>query len=125
MQRTFVTNLILVIGLNLLIKPFWILGMDRYVQIAVGAETYWFYYALFNFSFLLNILLDFGITNFNNKNIAQNNHLVTKHFSGLFVLKLALAFVYITATLVIGFFMGYESRYMKLLLILGFNQFLI
>jgi O-antigen/teichoic acid export membrane protein len=124
-QSKFVKNLAILIILNLLIKPFWILGIEPSVQVKVGDTAYGEYAALFNFSFLLNILLDFGITNFNNKNIAQNNHLVTKHFSGLFVLKLALAFVYITATLVIGFFMGYESRYMKLLLILGFNQFLI
>src|SRR5215210_2885578 len=99
MQRKFVTNLFLILSLNLLIKPFWIFAIDRSVQIAVGAKTYGYYYTLFNFSFLLNILLDFGITNFNNKNIAQNNHLLTKHFSSLVILKFTLAIVYITFTL--------------------------
>ena len=51
MQRKFVTNLALVLALNLLIKPFWILGIDRAVQNAVGTEQYGFYYAIFNFSF--------------------------------------------------------------------------
>ena len=72
MQRKFITNLALVLALNLLIKPFWILGIDRAVQNAVGTEQYGFYYSIFGFSFLLNILLDLGITNFNNKNISQN-----------------------------------------------------
>ena len=31
MQRKFLTNLILLLFLNLLIKPFWILGIDRAV----------------------------------------------------------------------------------------------
>src|ERR1700760_709462 len=102
MQRKFITNLFLILSLNLLIKPFWIFAIDRSVQIAVGAKVYGYYYTLFNFSFLLNILLDFGITNFNNKNIAQNNHMLSKHFSGLFLLKLILGVVYIVVTISIG-----------------------
>ncbi|MEW6467905.1 MAG: oligosaccharide flippase family protein [Bacteroidota bacterium] len=125
MQRKFVTNLALLLLLNLLIKPYWILGIDREVQKAVGTENFGVYFALFNFTFLINILLDLGITNFNNKNIAQNNHLLTKHFSSLFVLKLALAVLYIIVTLACGLIVGYDLRYMKLVLILGFNQFLI
>ena len=125
MHKKFVTNLGILLFLNLLIKPFWILGIEPAVQASVGNNNFGEYFALFNFSFLLNILLDFGITNFNNKNIAQNNHLLTKHFSSLFVLKLILAAIYIVATIIIGFFIGYDVRLTKLLLVLGLNQFLI
>lgn len=125
MQKKFVTNLALLLSLNLLIKPFWILGIDRAVQNVIGAKDYGLYFAIFNFSFLLNILLDVGITNFNNKNIAQNNHLITKHFSNLVVLKFMLAVVYIIATILCGYFIGYDARLIRLLLIMGFNQFLI
>lgn len=125
MQKKFITNLALLLFLNLLIKPFWILGIEPAVQERVGNEDFGIYFALFNFSFLLNIILDFGITNFNNKNIAQNNHLLTKHFSGLFVLKLVLAIAYILITLLLGLVVGYDFRFIKLLLLLGFNQFLI
>jgi O-antigen/teichoic acid export membrane protein len=124
-QKKFVTNLAILIFMNLLIKPGWILIIEPGVQNIVGNKEYGEYFALFNFSFLLNILLDFGITNFNNKNIAQNNQLLSKHFSGLFVLKLGLALLYVIATIVMGLFMGYDVRYTKLLLILAFNQFLI
>src|ERR1041384_6206660 len=88
MQRKFVTNLALVLSLNLIIKPFWILGIDRMVQNAVGTVQYGYYYSLLGFSFLLNIILDFGITNFNNKNIAQNNHLLSKHFASIVLLRI-------------------------------------
>jgi len=124
-QRKFITNLAILISLNLLIKPFWILKIDPLLQYRVGDAAYGEYFVLFNFSFLLNILLDFGITNFNNKNIAQNNHLLAKHFSGLFLLKILLGVIYISVTIAIGLMVGYSPRYLKLLFLLGINQFLI
>ena len=125
MQKKFITNLLILICANLLIKPFWVLVIEPHVQNEVGNGAYGLYYSIGGFSFLLNILLDFGITNFNNKNIAQNNHLLSKHFSGLFVLKLMLAVVYILATVAVGLSIGYDNVKTKLLLVLGFNQFLI
>lgn len=124
-HKKFVTNIAFLIVLNLLIKPFWPLGIEPAVQNAIGNTGYGEYFILFNFSFLLNIILDFGVTNFNNKNIAQNNHLLTKHFSSLFTLKLALGILYLVITIIMGTIMGYEYRYMKLLFILAINQFLI
>lgn len=124
-QRKFIVNLAILIILNLLIKPFWILGIEPIVQFKVGNANYGEYFTLFNFSFLLNILLDFGITNFNNKNIAQNNHLLTKHFSSLLTLKLFLGVLYLIVTMIMAFMIGYDFRYMKLLFILALNQFFI
>ncbi|MBK7429569.1 MAG: oligosaccharide flippase family protein [Bacteroidetes bacterium] len=103
----FVTNLGLVLLLNLLIKPYWIIGIDRNVQIAVGTEQYGFYYAIFSFSFILNILLDFGITNFNNKNISQNNHLLSKHLSSIIVLRIMLAVIFALVTFSVGLLIDY------------------
>lgn len=125
MKRKFVTNLILLLFLNLLIKPFWILGIDRSVQNLVGDETYGMYFALFNFSLLLNILLDVGITNFNNKNIAQHNFLLKKHISNIIGLKFMLAIVYAIFSLVIALIIGYDKIQFHLLFFLIFNQFLI
>lgn len=124
-QKKFVKNIAFLIVLNLLIKPFWPLGIEPAVQNAVGNASYGEYAILFNFSFLLNIILDFGVTQFNNKNIAQNNHLLTKHFSSLFSLKLVLGLIYFVVTILLGFIIGYDFRYMKLLTILAVNQFLI
>jgi len=124
-QKKFVSNIAFLIILNLLIKPFWPLGIETAVQNAVGNSSYGEYAILFSFSFLLNIILDFGVTQFNNKNIAQNSHLLTKHFSSLFTLKLVLGLIYLIITILLGFTMGYDFRLMKLLSILAVNQFLI
>ncbi len=125
MKKKFVTNLAFLLALNLLIKPFWIFGIDRSVQNAVGASEYGMYYVLFNFSFLLNILLDFGITNFNNRNIAQNQQLVTKHLSGIILLRLLLAVVYIGISLFFAWMLGYPVQTFSMLILLLFNQVLI
>lgn len=124
MQRKFITNLALLLFLNLLVKPFWILGIDRSVQNAVGPGEYGFYFAILNFSFLFNILLDFGITNFNNRNIAQHGHLLKKHFPGILSMRIVLAFFYLIVTMAIGLLAGYEGRQMVFLAILGGNQVL-
>ncbi|MCX6283213.1 MAG: oligosaccharide flippase family protein [Bacteroidetes bacterium] len=124
MQRKFLTNLSLLLFLNLLIKPFWVFGIDRTVQNLVGVEAFGFYFVVFNFSFLFNILLDLGITNFNNRNIAQNHHLLSKHFSGILLMKLLLAFLYLGVTFFVAIW-KYNPEQLKLLAVLAFNQFLI
>ena len=125
MKRKFVTNLILLLSLNLLIKPLWIFGIDRTVQNMVGDESYGLYFALFNFSMILNILLDVGITNFNNRNIAQHNFLLSKHVSNIVGLKFLLAIVYAIFSLGIAAIIGYDKIQFHLLFFLIFNQFLI
>ena len=125
MKRKFVTNLILLLSLNLLIKPFWIFGIDRTVQNMVGDQSYGLYFALFNFSMILNILLDVGITNFNNRNIAQHNFLLKKHLSNIVGLKFLLAIVYAVFSLSVAAIIGYDKIQFHLLFFLIFNQFLI
>jgi O-antigen/teichoic acid export membrane protein len=124
MQRKFLTNLGLMLFLNLLVKPVWIFAIDRNVQNVVGAMDYGFYFDLLNFSFLFNILLDLGITNFNNRNIAQNQQLLNKHFSAIVVMKFLLALVYIIIAFGVAFLMKYKADQMRLLVWLAFNQIL-
>lgn len=125
MQRKFLTNLGLLLLLNLLIKPFWIFGIDLTVQRSVGVGEYGFYFVLLNFSFLFNIILDLGITNFNNRNIAQNNHLLNKHFSGILALKLMLGVVYMVLAFLIAWILKYSPEQFWLLGWLAVNQFLL
>jgi O-antigen/teichoic acid export membrane protein len=125
MQKKFLTNLILLLFLNLLVKPFWIIGVDRGVQNVVGSEEYGFYFAILNFSIIFNILLDLGITNFNNRNIAQHQQLLNKHFSSIVILKFMLSLGYFVVIMAAGMIMKYDGRQLFLLAVLGFNQFLL
>ncbi len=125
MQKKFITNLALLLVLNVLIKPFWLFGIDRTVQNSVSQEDFGIYFTLFNFSMLFNILLDVGITNFNNKNIAQHKQLLTKYLSGIVAFKFVLAAVYFMVTFVVGYLSGYDSDRFYMLIFLTINQFLI
>ncbi len=125
MRRTFLTNLALLLVLNLLVKPFYILGIDAGVQVAVGADEYGLYAALLSLSFLLNILLDVGLTNFNTRHIAQHTHLIGKYFSGIIGVRVLLALVYAAVTIVAGLLLGYGGRQLELLGVLVLNQVLV
>jgi O-antigen/teichoic acid export membrane protein len=125
MQRKFLTNLGLLLFLNFLIKPVWIFGIDLNVQRIVGVGDYGFYFVILNFSFLFNIILDLGITNFNNRNIAQHNHLLNKHFSGIVVVKLMLGLTYVVVAFLVALILRYNADQFRLLGWLVFNQFLL
>lgn len=123
-KKQFLFNIILLIVLNALIKPFWVFGIDRTVQNVVGPEAYGLYFALFNFALLFNALLDSGITNFNNRSISQTPDLIKFYFPRLILIKLILALVYLIICLGTALAVGYTTATFKLLAILTINQIL-
>src|SRR5690554_2113695 len=125
MQKKFLSSLGLILLLNLLVKPFFILGIDAEVQNRVGQEAYGTYFALLNLSFIFNIFIDFGINNFNNRNISQNAQLIGKHFSKLFTIKGILSFFYAAFTLLLGVVLGYKNGEFYMLSVLVFNQVIV
>jgi len=124
LKKRFITNLALLILLNLLIKPFWFFGIEVGVQNQVGEEVYGFYFSLFNFAFILNILLDVGINNYNNRAIAREHHLMRDHLSAIIPLKFLLSVAYAAVVLVAGKIIGYSPEQFKMLWVLVLNQFL-
>lgn len=124
MKRKFFTNLILLLAVNILVKPFWLFGIDRKVQIVTG-DDYGLYYSLYALSLTLNILLDLGITNYNNRNIARYQHLLPKHMGNILGIKLALAIGYSIIALSMGLILDYNGTQFHLLFFLIFNQFLL
>ncbi|MCR4965532.1 MAG: polysaccharide biosynthesis C-terminal domain-containing protein [Bacteroidales bacterium] len=123
-QKDFILNLCILLFLNLLIKPFWILGVEVGVQNQVGAADYGLYFSIFNFSYIFYMLLDMGICNFNNRNIAQNNQLLDKYLSSIIVLRLLLCAVYFAVIYTVALIIGYRGVQLKLLFWVGINQFL-
>lgn len=125
MQKKFLSNLAFLVVLNLLVKPFWILGIDRGVQNAVGAETYGTYFALFNLALILNIFNDLGITSFNTRHISQHGHMLGKYFTRMVALRVLLAIGYGLLCLAAGLALGYDRAQMTMLGMLSLNQFLM
>ena len=124
MRKKFLSGLGVILLLNVLIKPTYVLGIEAAVQNAVGAESFGLYAAILSLSFLFNIVLDFGMTNFNTRNIAQNQQLLNKHFSGLFSLRFLLAIIYFIFIFSVGVALGYLKDNWLIFTLLSINQFL-
>jgi O-antigen/teichoic acid export membrane protein len=124
LTKKFTQSIFILLFLNLLVKPFWIFGIDRTIQNRVGAEEYGHYFSLLGFSLLLNMISDLGITNYNNRNIAQNHDKIGEQLGLLIPVKLLLSIVYCTVTLVLALIIGYSSRQFNLLIWLIINQML-
>jgi len=122
-KKQLLSGIVFSILINLVVKTVWIFAIDLNVQRAVGTEAYGEYFSSFGFALLFVMLLDLGISSFNTKNIAQNHHLLQKHFSNLALLKTGLGFLYFFILLIGGFFMQYSFAQMSLLLALGLVQF--
>ncbi len=125
MTKEFFKNILFLVAINLLIKPLYIFGIDRTVQNRVGESVYGFYAALFSFAFLLQIINDFGIQNFNSREIAQNRNLLTQYLSGILSLKIILGGTYLICLLVAAFVFRYDSRAFPMILSLGLYNILL
>jgi len=125
LNRTFLINVLFLIGINVLIKPFYLFGIDRVVQNTVGAEVYGLYAAVINFTFLLQIISDFGIQSYNNKNIAQHRNLLGKYFPNIIILKVILAGLYVLVLFPAAWLLQYEWSIFPMILAVGINQILI
>jgi O-antigen/teichoic acid export membrane protein len=124
LKRKFVTNLALLLFLNLLVKPIYAFGIDVGVQNAVGASVYGNYFMLLNFSLIFQIFLDLGIENFSRREIARHHQLLNKYFSNILPLKLIMGVLYFILCSSVGFFLGWHGYEFMLLSVLLLNQFL-
>lgn len=125
MRKKFAVNLAFLFVANLLVKPFWIFGIDRVVQNKFGPEVYGTYFAVFNYSFLLSIILDFGINNFNNRAVSRNQRRLGEYVFNLLAVKTILAVIYFAITLISAFGAGFNDQQITMLVFLAINQVLL
>jgi O-antigen/teichoic acid export membrane protein len=125
MRKKFAGNLLLLIFANVLVKPFWIFGIDRVVQNRIGLAEYGTYLALFNFSFLFGIVLDFGLSNFNNRAVARHPSRLASYLPNLMVLKLGLSLLYFLIAFISAGLTGYSALQIKMLAFLAVNQVIL
>jgi O-antigen/teichoic acid export membrane protein len=124
MRRFFVQNIFFLTLVNLIVKPLWIFGIDRNVQIAVGHSAYGQYGALLNFSLIFQVLLDFGLQSYNNRAVAQSPGAMKSLFPNIIIAKGILSFGYVLLVALLGLLLGYRGYEFFLLLILCFVQIL-
>lgn len=95
------------------------------VQNLVGSQEYGLLFSLYNLSIIFNIILDFGINNFNNRHISQNAKSVKAFFPNIIATKFILTLVYVLVVFVFAALVGYEKRQLTVLLLLMVNQVII
>ncbi|MCH2022168.1 MAG: oligosaccharide flippase family protein [Saprospiraceae bacterium] len=123
MNREFLINIFLLIGINLVIKPFYIFGVDLKVQNEI--DNYGLYFALVNFSYIFQIFTDLGIHQYNSRNVAQNDYLFEKYFPHILLIKGGLSLFFLILSFSVAFVIGYQIEEMHLLGFLLFNQIFI
>ncbi len=124
MKKTFFGHILFLIVVNLLVKPFYLFGIDREVQNTLPAGDYGLFATLFGFTFLFQIVNDFGIQGYNNRRIAQHGHLLAKYFGDFLVLKGVLGLAYVLVVAIAGVVTGYLQAYPFLLGGILSNHFL-
>jgi len=102
----FYSSLLLLITLNALIKPFWIFGIDRQVQNITGTVEYGTYFSLLNLSIVFGFLLDWGLTNFVNRELAARKTELQEHLGSFFLLKILFAVIYTAVVMIVALLSG-------------------
>ena len=106
MKTALLRPVLFLIGLNVIIKPIWIVGIDRQVQLLEGPEVYGQYFALFQLSIMFHVLLDAGIQTFLSQRKGQLVDLPKGFIARLGILKIGLSFIYFGISLVAAFILG-------------------
>ncbi len=125
MPRPFLHNVGFLLLINLLIKPLFIFGIDLVVQNRVGPEAYGNYFALFNFAFLFNVLLDFGINNFNQRLVARDPSRLLLWLPNIVLVKLLLTLLYAIVVMLVAVALNFEAGQLRLLGWIGLGRILI
>ena len=122
MKRKFLVNIVFLLAVSIVVKAFWVLGIDRTVQNVAGEEAYGFYFSLFSFSVLFTLLLDMGLSGFNNRAVSADPTRVKLYFGNVLLLRLLLTAAYFLVTVTVAWAMGYTPHQFTLLLVLMLNQ---
>lgn len=102
MKRSFFKNLLWLQLLNWLVKPLWILWIEREMQLRMGDLWYGVYSIHFNFALLFAVLLDAGLNSYVSKEIAAHGKLI--HVKRVVGLRIGLGFLYVMCAVGISHF---------------------
>lgn len=124
MKREFAFNIFFLLLINLLIKPFYIFGIESKVQQVLGDAAFGLYFSLFGLVFLHQFINDPGIQNYNAIFVAQNREKIFHHFPRLLGIKLQLLGVMLISVLLSSLALGYNAEAILLLVFIVMVLFL-
>ncbi|MEL6732072.1 MAG: oligosaccharide flippase family protein [Bacteroidota bacterium] len=107
----------MVVLLNLLVKPLWLL-VEMEVQDQVGHAEWGLYAALLSFGFLFITLSDLGINQYATKMLAGDPGLMRSYFPNLLSFKFFLTLLYPVIMGVVAWLLGYPEQHIYFLVLL-------
>jgi O-antigen/teichoic acid export membrane protein len=125
MRREFLVNIAFLLAINLIIKPAYIFGIDLQVQNVVGAADYGLFAALLSLAYILQIINDAGIHQYNNQRVAKHREGVADQYSLFLGLKMWLGLLYMAICFLLGLALGYDWATLPLFLHIALNQILL
>jgi O-antigen/teichoic acid export membrane protein len=122
MKQQFITNIVILILVNIIIKPLYIFGIETEVQNIIGIETYGLYFDYFNFVLLFQFINDPGLQNWNTQHVTGNRDSILTHLVPLFITKFLLGLIFLLVVFVVAALSGHTEWW--LLLFASLNLFL-
>ncbi|WP_375437511.1 polysaccharide biosynthesis C-terminal domain-containing protein [uncultured Hymenobacter sp.] len=111
--KRFFGNISLVVLLNLLVKPGWVV-VENLVQDRLGHEAFGTFTALFTLASVVAAVSDLGTTQFTTKRIAAAPEFLTEYFPTLVPLKGGLSVLFLGIVVAIGWVLGYPLMLLAL-----------
>ncbi len=125
MRREFLFNILFLITINIVIKPFYTFFIETEVQNIVGPQAYGIYFSLFNLSYIFQIFLDLGLHNFGSQYLAKDNKNADDYLSKALTTKGYLTLVFALLILIVGWLLGYDAEMNVILWLVSINQIFI
>ncbi len=120
-QKNFLINIILLLFINLLVKPLYALGIDINIQLELGNARFGQIFALWSLAFLASTVADLGILQHNSSAVSKDNNYFYQQAGNILKLKAVLSLLYAIIVIILGWILGYESAQLYLLFWLAFN----
>ncbi len=108
-----------------MIKPFYLFGIERKVQLMVGNEQFGAFYTIFNFTLILHFINDFGIQNYVSRLVSQKERDARSEVGVLIELKSILAIIYLLLTFVLSIYWFGNNFSPTFILHIAVNQVLV
>ena len=122
MRRAFATNVVLLLAVNALIKPAYLLGVDLGVQNAVGTSEYGRLAYWYSFAFVFGTVLDFGLQNYNAVQMSRRPERIAEQLPLTLSLKLALSAGYLACVMAAALVVGADAADLRLALYVAATQ---
>ncbi len=125
MNREFLLNIFFLVFVNLLVKPFYVFGIERTIQDRVGPVEFGQYATFHSFSFLFFMLNDFGIHYYNNTAVARHPPLLHRLFSHVVLLKSGLSVLFLALVFLAAWWRGFSPTLFPLLFFISLNHIFV